>query len=323
MSLFVWYDPKAPDEQLHGLLADSPDHFGYAEARAITPYRRPYAEPYEVTNRGLRISLPLRPLLNGPLREYTASLQCRIGDAKTPLELNLVRLDSRDNAFARLRCNVQHFGKHGESSQLQSTSIYIPQLPQVNDLQQAFHYFRLTRQTMKRMAAAPQRFVDIIDSYEQKTLHMLFDHPGELPFNNTMFRVHYNSNGMPRLSLALTFRMSAASYTVACVRLGSFNHDQVGFDVVASESVVPSHSIRRSNQMQAIFDPHPFGTVVRYDKHEITVNAESFIRHGVRVFIVMVVIADPPSRFSQLQSGIFARGSGENSKASSIAGREK
>jgi hypothetical protein len=59
-SLFVWLDPKAERHDQYGLLASHPRFF--KTSRNIVPTKeRP--EPYSMTNRGLRIMLPLRPIL--------------------------------------------------------------------------------------------------------------------------------------------------------------------------------------------------------------------------------------------------------------------
>ncbi|KAH7323104.1 heterokaryon incompatibility protein-domain-containing protein [Stachybotrys elegans] len=74
-SIFAWVNLEVPPDTLHGLLADSPRDF--AHSNTIFPYPdwelRP---PYQLTQRGLRIELPMVPHDDGSEIVYIAAIDC-------------------------------------------------------------------------------------------------------------------------------------------------------------------------------------------------------------------------------------------------------
>ncbi|KAF9884848.1 hypothetical protein FE257_001191 [Aspergillus nanangensis] len=110
-SIFAWYDPREPVGFSHGLLATSPAQF--AHSGSIVSYQNwERRQPYSVTNRGLRINLPLKLSKSG--REiYTASLNCLFPDSyddDTFIGIYLQKV-SGDDQYTRVRgnelCQVQ------------------------------------------------------------------------------------------------------------------------------------------------------------------------------------------------------------------------
>ncbi|KAF4807338.1 Vegetative incompatibility protein HET-E-1 [Colletotrichum siamense] len=103
-SLFAWVDLSASTETYHGLLAKSPLNFEYSNS--IVPYQdwepRP---PYSMTNRGLRIDLPLT--LRGE-ELFAAALDCPAPpdfEDSSFLAIYLKRISHSDQQFARVRAN--------------------------------------------------------------------------------------------------------------------------------------------------------------------------------------------------------------------------
>lgn len=99
-SIFAWRDPDVGD-RLHGLLADSPRAF--AGSGDFEAYNFPDQLPFEITNRGVRISLHLTPdYENGII----AALQCpNAYPGSGYLAIYLRKLPSGDRQYARVHCN--------------------------------------------------------------------------------------------------------------------------------------------------------------------------------------------------------------------------
>lgn len=73
-SLFAWTDPTTAADDMHGMLAKSPASF--AISREIVPHYDSAIAPYSITNRGLRIELPLISVPDGDM--YLAALNCAV-----------------------------------------------------------------------------------------------------------------------------------------------------------------------------------------------------------------------------------------------------
>ncbi|KAF6817920.1 HET domain-containing protein [Colletotrichum plurivorum] len=103
-SLFAWVDLSASTETYHGLLARSPLNFAYSNS--IMPYQdwepRP---PYSMSNRGLRIDLPLT---HRGENLYAAALDCPAPpdyEDSSFLAIYLKRIPHSKQQFARVRVN--------------------------------------------------------------------------------------------------------------------------------------------------------------------------------------------------------------------------
>ncbi|KAF4925699.1 hypothetical protein CGCVW01_v003414 [Colletotrichum viniferum] len=100
-SLFAWVDPSASTETNYGLLAKSPQYF--KDSHTVVPYQdwEPRA-PYSMTNRGLRIDLPLTLVKEGL---FAAALDCPAPpnyEDSSFLAIYLKRISYGDQRFARL-----------------------------------------------------------------------------------------------------------------------------------------------------------------------------------------------------------------------------
>lgn len=144
-SLFAWANLDSSAETHHGLLARSP--FDFTHSNYVMPYQdwepRP---PYQLTNRGLRIDLPMT------LREekdggsvYIAALDCPAPpnfEENSFLAIYLKKLAHGDQQYARIR--VGQFAKISERGKRQT--IYVRQsFSAVKGMKKTFplHIFQL------------------------------------------------------------------------------------------------------------------------------------------------------------------------------------
>ena len=99
-SIFLWTVECPSYSTFRGLLAKSPEEFKVSGDVPILPSVK--GEPYFITNRGLRISLPCSKIIqDGP--EILGLLSCDL-EAKTQFAIRMIRLgtSSETNQFARV-----------------------------------------------------------------------------------------------------------------------------------------------------------------------------------------------------------------------------
>ncbi|KAI0482131.1 HET-domain-containing protein [Xylariaceae sp. FL0804] len=136
-SLFAWADEEAPTRALHGLLARSPDCF--LKSGRITAYQDwEQQAPYAMTNRGLRIELPLTERADGL---FVAALSCPVPPSSTAvhhhmmedsedadatyLAIYLRKVSETDEQYARV--NAAEFGSIRQRGPL--STVYVRQKP--------------------------------------------------------------------------------------------------------------------------------------------------------------------------------------------------
>lgn len=104
-SLFAWCDPSAPQNARHGLLSTSPRFF--AASRSFIPYQDWGARPpFQMTNRGLQIALPVAPTSTSHSDLYLAALNCPVPPDYINgrfLAIYLKKLPGGGNHYARVR----------------------------------------------------------------------------------------------------------------------------------------------------------------------------------------------------------------------------
>jgi hypothetical protein len=115
-SLFAW--SRHWDDGRGGLLATSPDDFDDCDNVFRLPRLDGRILPYGMTNRGLRISLPLVP---GP-DEGTFMARLRCSRYGSPLQIKLRR--HSDNTYSRVKLDLVDEGQESDDG-LQSTEIYV------------------------------------------------------------------------------------------------------------------------------------------------------------------------------------------------------
>ncbi|PHH58808.1 hypothetical protein CDD81_4368 [Ophiocordyceps australis] len=124
-SLLAWVDVDASVDAYRGLLAKSPLSFAYSNS--VLPYQdwepRP---PYHITNRGLRIDLPMTPHGEESDGIFVAALDCPSPpdyQDNSFLAIYLKKISNGDQQFARIR--VGQFAKVLERGERQT--IYVRQ----------------------------------------------------------------------------------------------------------------------------------------------------------------------------------------------------
>ncbi|KAE8338365.1 hypothetical protein BDV24DRAFT_166390 [Aspergillus arachidicola] len=128
-TIFAWTNKRAPKYSLSGLLATTPAHF--EDSQDIIAYQQwEPTPPYAMTNRGLRIDLPLHnPTAERWGHDIIALLRCGVSqDIKGRtgykfLAVCLTRLSIYDNRYARR--NLGLLLRESVSSRMQT--IYVPQ----------------------------------------------------------------------------------------------------------------------------------------------------------------------------------------------------
>lgn len=128
-TIFAWTNKTAPKSSLSGLLATTPAHFEDSQDIIAYQHWEP-TPPYAMTNRGLRIDLPLHSLTRERWGHYIiALLRCGVSqDIKDQTEYKflaicLIRLSIFDNRYARREVGLLFRGS--VSSRMQT--IYVPQ----------------------------------------------------------------------------------------------------------------------------------------------------------------------------------------------------
>ncbi|KJK61345.1 Heterokaryon incompatibility protein HET [Aspergillus parasiticus SU-1] len=128
-TIFAWTNKRAPKYSLSGLLATTPAHF--EDSQDIIAYQQwEPTPPYAMTNRGLRIDLPLHDLTRARRgHDFIALLRCGVSqDIKGQtgykfLAICLTRLSTFDNRYARRDLGL--LLRESVSSRMQT--IYVPQ----------------------------------------------------------------------------------------------------------------------------------------------------------------------------------------------------
>ncbi|KAE8329169.1 heterokaryon incompatibility protein-domain-containing protein [Aspergillus sergii] len=128
-TIFAWTNKRAPEYSLSGLLATTPAHFEHSQDIIAYQQWEP-TPPYAMTNRGLRIDLPLHDLTPDiPGHDIIALLRCGVSeDIKGQtgykfLAIGLTRISNFDNRYARR--DLGSLFRKSVSSRMQT--IYVPQ----------------------------------------------------------------------------------------------------------------------------------------------------------------------------------------------------
>jgi hypothetical protein len=158
-SIFAWANMSLSADAYHGLLAKSPADFTHSHS--VMPYQdwepRP---PYQLTNRGLRIDLPLTIRQEGTNTVFIAALDCPAPpdyEDGSFLGIYLKKLSHGDQQYTRIR--VGQFAKIRERGRRQT--IYVKQNNIViADIETIFphHVFQL-RMGPSRLVYTPMRVI--------------------------------------------------------------------------------------------------------------------------------------------------------------------
>jgi hypothetical protein len=100
-SIFAWTIPDAEDDEVHGLLASSPEMFLQSrDTIERSPGR--HQVPYSMSHQGLSITLPMEVCADGT---WTAQLHCRADGTQRPFSVHLRQIGHDEKQYARIKCS--------------------------------------------------------------------------------------------------------------------------------------------------------------------------------------------------------------------------
>ncbi|KAI5361235.1 Putative heterokaryon incompatibility [Septoria linicola] len=266
-SIFAW---TGKDSARHGLLADSPDAFadrfnmiGYADWED--------EQPFQPSNRGLRIHLHLTPAGDGT---FYAALNCPIPSPERGYHgftcIKLEKLASGVNQYARVQCH-QVFGLEARSDR--PSTVYVRQktLTQEEDAVMPWHFFQ------------PRELHFVADAYEllhvshyplEKADQRFAPRPTIKPWfaaaQASAFQIIKRAG---RLSAVMYFRRMS-DYAKLAVLFGSIGDMQVGFDLaLVDETNLSINAIESTMRLK------PPGTMMEAGTHKVCI--ESTVRIDV------------------------------------------
>ncbi|OHF01196.1 HET domain-containing protein [Colletotrichum orchidophilum] len=304
-SLFAWVDLSASTETYHGLLAKSPSNFAYSNT--IMPYQdwepRP---PYFMSNRGLRIDLPLT--LRGE-DIFVAALDCPAPpdyEDSTFLAIYLKKISSGgDQQFARVRVN--QFAKVQERGNRQT--LYVRQT--FNGVVDAEGVFP---QHIIQLRKGPPR-----DQYSVLSIVKSKEHDRDRPMACTSSRgtgrdlIHTttgktiafrNPKAAGQLAGAVTFARLDGSRLL--VMFGSTDGIRAGFHARELPPRFPGMNQTARNQeppeaplefddLQSIFRPSRAGVDVELERFRVRVDVETVIANASK-YLMADVLIEPVNR---------------------------
>ena len=285
-SLFAWTLNVAPDSNKHGLLAESPSAF--RNSSKITPYEdyEP-RRPFQMTNRGLSIELPLSRLDDDI---WVAALDCPVPPAYPDfsfLALYVQKLSAESDQYARVR--IGRLTQVREPGAMQT--IYIRQAihDSVED-QRPFprHIFQL------RNVPSPEeyRVADLIFSPDEKSKAApprlktsRNSTPQKLLPSPSTFGI---ARGAHQLTLAMILEHVPDSERLV-VMLGSSIDFRVGYDAAAlSELDIDSQN--QFDSFQSYFqarEPDSCGEIV-LQNHTVKVKINNLVFRASKYYMVDV-----------------------------------
>ncbi|OQE17987.1 hypothetical protein PENSTE_c019G09204 [Penicillium steckii] len=310
-SLFAWCDPDADPDALYGLLATSPKQFSHA--KTMLSYEswesRP---PYAMTNRGLRIELPVKPDQEQPSLDV-AALNCPIPDDPnddTFIGVNIQKLSSGGEQYARTRANrICHLTRDRGPVR----TIYVPQptagpskvfggggifphhivvLGTGPDKETQYHMTsRLPppRTTTKKFSTGRPEI-----HYSGKDPKFLIDaraaaHHWVPSHCRTTFSI-------PRAKKQLAgafFMKNKITENQICIMFGSMTDYNIGFsaiDTETSDSIIPETSVTLS-ELQPLFSPTPPGRWIRLEHVSVRIDTEVHVFYGGKYFVLRCELA--------------------------------
>lgn len=314
-SLFAWKDEDASPETRYGLLATHPRFFH--NCNLIVPYQdwqcRP---PYQLTNRGLQIDLPLLPktgvydwsskevrfIEKDTFTEYatfTAALDCPVPPGYEDgsfLAIHLEKLPGSDMQFARVMAS--------QIGCLQSPlqklkKIYVRQSQKQSNARESGLFPRQVLQMSRAMfSVGNYRAIEVVAPeftpiWGMDQLHWQREAKKWLPFN---FQNSFQISKGPRaqVAAAILFEREEDGERLF-VRIGSAGRAKVGFDAVRQLPKPPAGPEYDNDQLRRqardTFVPRQSGQSVELKYHRVQVIfAEPFVVGGSKFIPVDVEI---------------------------------
>lgn len=297
-SIFCWIDGRHSENTRHGLLADSPDAFRHAsKCRAYSSLED--LQPFDMSNRGLSIHLPLTATEEKDV--FVAALHCPVPETKDGfLGIYLQKLASGEKQYARIRNHqLVSIASRGDWRNIYVRPSFQQETDEVNmsthccvlrkygSTTPGIPYVLITTKGLKMDSANLPFYQDIVRS-------------GQSNFSNlpTSFKM-VKSKG--RLSAAFVF--SRWDRESLMVQFGTCADLNPGFDV---------HDYNRQRmpefeELSGSFNPEPVGNTLSLQYHQVTVQAETRIEHGVKVYLMDVFIKGEPKTKDEDGAGQFSK----------------
>lgn len=291
-SIFAWTDSRIASDTRHGLLADDPSAFAHTmEYRTYSAFDD--MKPFDMSNRGLSINLPLTPTEDSDI--YVGTLHCPIPPTTEGyLAIYLQKLPTGDNQYARIRCGQLASMVCKGTKQ----DVYVkPSFPRQEELEGIvlpWHYV-VTRNLystdtqvewslISAFGAPPQ--IEHLERHEE-----LRPKPKGRMKGNTSFKVIKEKG---RLSAALILeRPSGGSLAVM---IGALSDIEPGFDVQEyDKSEHDWASEFRMTDLEAKSKPVCFGSTLVVGHHSVTVRVDIQIKDDIRMYFVDIYIKGEPS----------------------------
>lgn len=289
-SLFAWRDEDASPDARFGLLAISPRLF--RDSSRIVPYQDWQSRtPYQMTNRGLQIVLPLTELPDRKDR-YWAALDCPVPpdyEDHCFLAICLEKLPGSEMQFARVMAN--QFGQQRSHTWVEQ--IYVRQQQKASAVSSGMFPRHVLQMRRAVFLKGNYRAVDslIPEGAELKDTQILLPRYGATPWLPDRKPRAFRIGKVPwaQVAGAILFERKEDGERLL-VRVGSAGRAKVGFDAVRQ---LPTHRagledqghLRR--QVRDAFVPRQSGQSVELKHHRVRVNfAEPQVHDGSKYIMV-------------------------------------
>jgi len=276
-TLFTWKDLKAESDEEVGLLASSPEMFedsGQYFSYDDWEYRRPFS----ITNRGLKISLPVRPLQKDV---YVAALNFPMpGKAEGFMGIVLKRITSFDdtnakNQYVRVRAkelvSLDNPEQRGQMTKLQVRQTFAGRPPGLYP-----DHRLLIRRGPKRESGYTHIGSMGVESSSAFTVSGWTWMKKDVPF---VFKL---SKAKHELASVIVFQRK--DQTEFAVLLGSQTSADIGIDIL------PNWEWQTFNETKVLFVAQNLDGTLDSGKEWAAVNSQPVIRAGVKYFIIDISV---------------------------------
>ena len=275
-SLFAWINPDVHEDSHHGLLAQSPADF--SNSADVVPYRSSgLSNPFSMSNKGLRIELPLR---YRDKNIYMGALDCPVPPLHEGyLGIYLKRMPYGEHQYVRLEAGRHH--------QVSSTKRGKPQFIYVRQHQINPEYLDVYPLHILQLRRGPGKdFYRLISVYSQSDAFHPPASSAQLcdwtPDNTRhTFRIRKLKN---QLAAALLFELSGGKRFV--VLLGSTTEFDVGF------SAAPMQNLESVEELHRAYEPQRMGSAVTFEDFWIRVDIETNIFSQAKYYMVDISIGN-------------------------------
>jgi hypothetical protein len=295
-SIFAWTDADIRDRK-HGLLADSPTAFAQSSRYRIYTTSDEQL-PFDMSNRGLNIQLPLTPAASGP-DMFLAALPCP--DPSTLdgyLAIYLERLPTGDRQYARIRCDeITILPIRGTYRQVFVRSSF----PSLEAWDTVFPIHLLNVQKLLS-TTYPYKVTDLVytpfEANELKSYGDLNIHHERLLEFNVSPNTPVAFKKALQTAFPATYKMvkdhGQVSAVILCSR--SVDDEQVaivfgaGADFGPAFDIIECSGLTSLKELDYSWVPSSFNESRSVQHHHVTVRVKTQVQPGVKVYIIEVYI---------------------------------